>query len=523
MKFTKLIALLFLSQFSFAQKQAPANWYLQDYKIDNVYGVSSEKAYEKLSSKKSKTVIVAVIDSGVDIEHEDLKDKIWINEKEIPNNSIDDDGNGYVDDVYGWSFLGGKEEDINNEALEVARIYQKLKPKYTTKDTLSLKGDKLREFEYFKTVRKTYVEEQTQNLQQYRICEILLDFIDNVKKASNGIFSKETTKKYEPQNDQEKRIKTFLLVSLAGKSTPKEVEDQFQEGYKHFYEAFSNNKMNADSIRIVIVGDNPDDPTEKYYGCNRVKGPDAFHGTHVAGIIAATRGNNLGIEGIAIDVKIMAIRAIPNGDERDKDVANAIRYAVDNGATIINMSFGKYFTNHKSVVDEAIEYAKSKDVLLIHAAGNDSKNKDIEDSYPTRILDNKTTASNWIEVGAASYKAGKTILGSFSNYGATTVDLFAPGVDIYSTVPDNNQYKNASGTSMACPAVAGVAAIIRGYFPNLSAEQIREVLMKTVTPYTKKVIIPGEKKKTSTLHKMCISGGFINTEKAVIYLLENNM
>ncbi len=520
MKFNNLIALLFISSLSFGQKEAPANWYLKDYKSDKVYGVSSEKAYEKLGTKKSKTVIVAVIDSGVDIEHEDLKDKVWINEDEIPNNGKDDDNNGYVDDIYGWSFLGGKTEDINNEALELARIYQQLKPKYSTKDTLSLKGDALKEFEYYKTVRKAYIEEQTQNFQQYKICELILGFIDNVKKSSNGVFSKETTKKYAPANDTEVSIKKYVLL-LMGKSTPKELEDQFIEGEKHFSEAFQNNKMNADSIRIVIVGDNPNDPNEKYYGCNRVKGPDAFHGTHVAGIIAATRGNNLGIDGIAVDVKIMAIRAIPNGDERDKDVANAIRYAVDNGATIINMSFGKYFTNHKSVVDEAILYAKSKDVLFIHAAGNDSKNKDIEDSYPTRILDDKTVASNWIEVGASSYKAGKTLLGDFSNYGSKTVDLFAPGVDIYSTVPDNNQYKNASGTSMACPAVAGVAAIIRGYFPELSAEEVREVLMKTVTPYTKPVIIPGEKKEKETISNMCISGGFVNTEKAVIYLLEN--
>jgi subtilisin family serine protease len=504
----------------FGQKTPPANWYLKDFKSDKIYGVSSEKAFSKLSGKPSKTVIVAVIDSGVDIEHEDLKGKIWINEKEIPNNGIDDDGNGYIDDVYGWSFLGGKDEDINHEALEVARIYHKLKGQYATKDTLNLSGEAVRDFEYYKKVRAAYHDEQGQAFQQYKILGLLLGFIDGIKKENGGQFNAKLVKKYKPKDQRETIIQSIILRSLK-QSTPEELEHRYKEGEETYKNLYEYNKMNVDSLRRIIVGDNPDDPYEQYYGCNRVKGPDAFHGTHVAGIIAAMRGNNLGIDGIAIDVKIMAIRAVPNGDERDKDVANAIRYAVDNGASIINMSFGKYYTNHKKVVDEAIEYAKSKDVLLVHAAGNDSKNKDLEDSYPTRILDNGTIASNWLEVGASAFKAGPNLIGSFSNYGATTVDLFAPGVDIYSTVPDFNQYKNASGTSMASPAAAGVAAIIRAYFPSLKAEEVKDVLMKTVTTYTKAVIIPGgDKKTTTTLDKLCISGGFINTERAVTYLLE---
>jgi subtilisin family serine protease len=512
-------ALLFASVTLIGQKNPPENWYLKDYNKDKVYGVSSETGYQKLTGKTSKTVIVAVIDSGVDIEHEDLKGKIWINEKEIPNNGIDDDGNGYIDDVYGWSFLGGKTEDINHEALEVARIYHKLKVEYANKDTTNLSGEAARNFEYFKKVRAAYTEEQMQAFQQYKIIGLLLAFIDGIKKDNGGEFNAKLVKKYKPQDQRETIIKSIVLNSLKS-STPEELEHRYQEGEETYKNLYEYNKMNVDSLRRIIVGDNPDDPKEQYYGCNRVKGPDAFHGTHVAGIIAATRGNNLGIEGIAVDVKIMAIRAVPNGDERDKDVANAIRYAVDNGASIINMSFGKYYTNHKSVVDEAIEYAKSKDVLLVHAAGNDSKNKDLEDSYPTRILDNGTVASNWLEVGASAYKAGPNLIGSFSNYGATTVDLFAPGVDIYSTVPDLNQYKNASGTSMASPAAAGVAAIIRGYFPELKAEEVKAVLMKTVTPYSKSVIIPGgDKKTTTTLDKLCISGGFINTESAINYLM----
>jgi subtilisin family serine protease len=226
----------------------------------------------------------------------------------------------------------------------------------------------------------------------------------------------------------------------------------------------------------------------------------------------------MGIDGVADNVRIMVLRAVPDGDERDKDVANAIIYAVDNGAKVINMSFGKYWTPNKEYVDAAIEYALSKDVLLVHAAGNDAKNKDVEDSYPTRRLNSSKVSPNWIEVGASSSsKSPKKLIADFSNYGATTVDFFAPGVDIYSTVPDYN-YENASGTSMACPATAGVAALIRSYFPELTAVQVREVLMTTTTKYNKKVVAPnGEKMK---MKEICITGGFVNAANAVSYLLE---
>ena len=278
------------------------------------------------------------------------------------------------------------------------------------------------------------------------------------------------------------------------------------------------NSMNMDSVRQAIVGDNPLDVTEQYYGCNRYEGPDAMHGTHVSGIIAAQRGNGIGIEGIASNAKIMVLRAVPNGDERDKDVANAIRYAVDNGAKVINMSFGKYYTPHKEIVDDAIKYAASKDVLLVHAAGNDAKDKDQEDSYPTRLLNDNTKAMNWLDIGASS-SSKKKLIAEFSNYGKNSVDFFAPGVDVYSTVPDG-KYEDASGTSMACPASAGVAALIRGYFPELSAEEVVEVLMKTVEPYSKNTITPGKSKKGGKVmvNELCITGGFINAANAVEYL-----
>jgi len=273
-------------------------------------------------------------------------------------------------------------------------------------------------------------------------------------------------------------------------------------------------------MRQYIVGDDVNNPNERYYGNNHVQGPDASHGTHVAGIIAAVRNNNIGINGMTSNVKIMVLRAVPNGDEQDKDVANAIRYSVDNGATIINMSFGKGYSPDKKVVDEAVEYALSKDVLLIHAAGNDSKNLDEKESYPMRDLLSKTTVPNWIEVGANAYKS-KKLIANFSNYGSKRVDLFAPGVDIYSTIPDN-KYLSQSGTSMACPSTAGVAALIRGYFPELKAHEVREVLMKTVVPYKKTVNVPGTKKDKKKMNELCISGGFVNANNAARELMGLN-
>ncbi|MFN3316269.1 MAG: S8 family serine peptidase, partial [Raineya sp.] len=267
-----------------------------------------------------------------------------------------------------------------------------------------------------------------------------------------------------------------------------------------------------------IVGDNPKKLREKGYGNNDVKGPDAFHGTHVAGIIAANRDNNLGIKGVANNVLIMPIRAVPDGDERDKDIANAIYYAVDNGAHIINMSFGKAYSPNKAFVDEAVKYAEAKGVLLVHAAGNDAKNLEVEANFPNRTYaDNGKEATNWLEIGASSWhNSDSKFVANFSNYGKSKVDVFAPGVDIYSTVPDKNTYKHASGTSMAAPATSGVAALLMSYYPTLTAVQVKEILMKSSIKYSQNINKPGEKDNTDTkLSDLCITGGIINAYEAV--------
>lgn len=515
-----LVGLLSFTSFVFAQKKTPENWQTKDPIADKIYGTGSEEAYKTLGDKKSKKVIVAVIDSGVDIEHEDLKDVIWTNPGEIPDNGIDDDKNGYIDDVHGWSFLGGKNGDINYEATELARIYQKMNKKYAFKDTTNLKSDAdKKDYEYYKKIKNEFLADQQEKKQQLMSLYMISAYMQKAKTANNGVLNKKALKKYKPENEMEQKMKKGLKLAFTFGLKPEELEDQIKQGIDVYGNMVKYNEMNMDSVRQYTVGDDPNNFSDRIYGCNRVKGPDALHGTHVAGIIAASRNNNIGINGIANNVVIMPVRAVPNGDERDKDVANAIRYAVDNGATVINMSFGKYYSPEKNLVDEAIEYAKSKDVLLIHAAGNESKDKDVEISFPTRELDNKTIAINWIEVGASAYKAGSEIIGSFSNYGKSKVDLFAPGVDIYSTVPDNNKYIYESGTSMAAPSTAGVAAIIRGYFPELKSEEVREVLMKTVVPYDKEVTLPGTKKDKKKVTDLCVAGGFINVNNAVMKLM----
>jgi subtilisin family serine protease len=524
-----LVGALLFSGVLLAQKERPENWYLLDPTEDKVYGAGIEEAYKTLGDRKGEKVIVAVIDSGVEVDHEDLKDVIWTNEDEVPGNGIDDDNNGYVDDVHGWSFIGGAEEDINYEALELARIYQKLEPKYSKMQEFEVAAEDKEEYKYWLQIQVEYEEEMASNMQQYQTMVLLLDYMDRVEKQTNQSFSKAANKAYEPLDATDEQIQKIMKLILIG-SDPGSLRGELEHGAEAYGGMVKYCKLDSDSLRVAVVGDNPNDITEKFYGCNRYEGPDAMHGSHVSGIIAATRDNKLGIIGEAKNVEIMVLRAVPNGDERDKDIANAIYYAVDNGAKVINMSFGKYYSPNKEAVDAAVKYAMEHDVLLVHAAGNDAKNKDVEDSYPMRYLNDGTEVDNWIEVGASAYKKGKKIVASFSNYGKTKVDFFAPGVDIYSTVPDQ-KYEDASGTSMACPSVAGVAAIIRSYFPDLTAAEVRDVLMKTVVTYKGKVLLPGGmvvqtkkgpkvKKVKVKMEELCITGGFVNANNAVKYLLE---
>ena len=270
--------------------------------------------------------------------------------------------------------------------------------------------------------------------------------------------------------------------------------------------------------RAEIVGDDYKNSYEKGYGNNDVEGPDAQHGTHVGGIVGAKRNNDIGMDGVADNVQLMSVRAVPDGDERDKDVANAIIYSVDNGAKVINMSFGKGFVYDKKAVDKAVKYAEKKGVLLVHAAGNSSLDTDVEDNYPNKYCNDKRKRkpySNWIEVGALSWKGAEDMPATFTNYGAKNVDVFAPGVDIYSTIP-GSEYEPLSGTSMASPVTAGVAALVWSYYPELTVQELRKILVETSVKVDQEVNVPGSRgAKKMPFSEMSNTGGVVNAYNAL--------
>lgn len=514
----------------------PKDWFLKDPEADHLQGISIEKTYMALHGKPSRAVLVAVIDSGIDIEHEDLKDVIWTNEDEIPGNGIDDDKNGYIDDIHGWNFLGGKDgQNVAEDTYEVTREYARLKPIYENVEESKVSKKNKSEFALWQKVKAKYErdfkankDQYDQYKQQYELYQnayATLDFCDSIISKSMGgrALMKSTLAEVDAVNDTirfAKQTLTKVLENVEGDVAVSEFLAELQsyliqlkEGVDHYTTAVEYGyNLNFDSRKIV--GDDPNNLFEKGYGNNDVEGPDARHGTHVAGIIGANRNNDIGIKGIADNVRIMAIRAVPNGDERDKDVANAILYAVDNGAQIINMSFGKSLSPQKEAVDKAVKYAESKGVLLVHAAGNDGDNIDKEENYPTKVLKNGVEAKNWLEIGASSYGADEHFVASFSNYGKKSVDLFAPGVEMYSTVP-NNQYEDLQGTSFASPATAGVAAILMSYFPDLTASQVKDILRQSTRKFDGlKVTKPGTAEDVP-FNTLSSTGGLVNAYEAV--------
>jgi subtilisin family serine protease len=523
-------ATLFAQNAPKAKADLPKGWHLQDKTNDGFQGISLNKAYEFLKSKnlKSKTVVVAVIDSGVDTLHEDLKSILWKNPKEIPGNGKDDDKNGYVDDVYGWNFLGGKDgKNVEADSYEGARIYHKLKDQYEDKtiDTATLTASQ--KYTYSTWLR---AKESVKGKDMPSGAELLFmkRMVANLKKADSTLkvaFKKDeyTGKELADLNPTEpdvKKAKTALYNLMSGndalESTNKEFISEIDEyigGEERKLDAVTNAPP---AYRDDIVKDNYQNFNDRYYGNADVMGSNkgAMHGTHVTGIIGAQRGNNLGVDGVADNVKIMMVRTVPDGDEHDKDIALAIRYAVDNGASVINMSFGKSFSPEKEWVDDAVKYAESKGVLLVHAAGNDAKNLDSSFNFPTPTLLSGYQPNNWITVGASGdpYYNGTTA--SFSNYGKKEVDVFAPGTKIYSTVPGGNTYQFLQGTSMASPVVAGLAALLLEYYPNLSAKQIKWVIENSTTSPSALVKVPGQDREVQ-LSEISKTGGLVNAYEAV--------
>ncbi|MFT4685217.1 MAG: cell wall-associated protease [Bdellovibrionota bacterium] len=518
MKKLLTLALLLSTTVLFAQAEAPNDWWDLD-RTDNSYpGVSANKALNYLEGKTGQMVVVAVIDSGVDIEHEDLKDIIWTNPGEIAGNGIDDDDNGYVDDVHGWNFIGGKDgRNVNGENLEIVRIYNSLKGTYNNRNRDGLNRKEKVQYD-------TYIKYKEQIEAKRAEMEPGMKRITPIKEAMDKVMmnlqmkpASITWKDIEGLSTKDAYtgiVKQMAERAVAQGATFSETYDQIKN-YADYLEQSYGQNYNPDFDARDIVGDNPGDLDDRDYGNNDVEGPDAMHGTHVSGIIAAVRGNDLGVDGVGgPNVRIMSVRTVPNGDERDKDVANAIRYAVDNGASVINMSFGKGASPYKKAVDAAMKYAEKKDVVLVHAAGNDGKMLTLTNNYPNdTYLGRKKTIKTYITVGASSSDYGETLAASFSNYNKKMVDVFAPGYKIYATFPDDN-YSAISGTSMAAPMVAGIAAMLRSYFPDLKATQVKEIILESALPVNLEVVKPGSDEKIK-FSELSATGGLANAYTAV--------
>ncbi|MCL9780193.1 S8 family peptidase [Vibrio sp. S4M6] len=489
------------------------DWFNMSANYTNVQGVGADYVYGSvIPPLKPQPIIVAVLDSGVDIDHEDLRNKLWTNKGEIPDNGIDDDGNGYVDDIHGWNFLGNSfGVNVDQDTLEVTREYKKYLELVKNQQWIPP-----RKREYYKKVEAEYLE-AVANYQRS------LETVTTTLEQANQF--KETITELTDHKD----FTVDGLQVLLTHPDPKVVQAaeglltifdswysfDYLESRKNSYQTSLDYHYNLElDTRRDIVMDDINNPWEKGYGNNDVKGPVGSHGTHVAGIIAAQRNNGIGIDGLADYAQIMAVRMVPNGDERDKDIANAVRYAVDNGAKIINMSFGKSYSPRKFIVDNAFRYAARKGVLIVHSAGNSSNDNDIKPSFPNRFAKFKWSRpiSTWLDVGASAQYANDSLVASFSNYGKETVDVFAPGYRILSSTP-NNTYAVKSGTSMAAPVVSGVAAMVWSRYPDLSAVELKKLLMDQSRPYPGLLVKnPSSPQDLVPFSDLSISGGVVDAE-----------
>lgn len=478
-------------------------WGHKDLVTDTIPGMSVDKAYaEIIKGKKGKKIVVAVLDSGIDIDHEDLDDVIWTNTKEIPNNGKDDDNNGYIDDVHGWNFLG----DSYNENMEKTRIVKKgpSHPEYA-----AAKAEMDAEYEKF-------------NGTKIRL-EQILSKVKETNTALKAYFKKDNYTIAEinaiktPDASLQEPILIAKQILASGRYETIDAVEEAIKGDIGDVNDYLNYYLNTNFNGRTPVGDDPNDITDTNYGNGNVKHvkKSESHGTHVAGIIAAERNNGKGVNGVANNVAIMAVRMVPNGDEYDKDVALAIRYAVDNGAQIINASFGKYFSPNAEWVRDAIAYAGKNNVLIIKGSGNENTDLDTKNVFPNDQVNNGPEVSdNFISVGAIQNKYGSQMVAEYSNYGQTNVDVFAPGSDIYSTFPEN-EYKSISGTSMASPGVAGVAALVWSQYPNLTAAQVKQIIMQSGLPINRDVLID-QSKDAMPFSKASRSGKIVNAYNALI-------
>lgn len=505
----------------------PLNWHTLSFDRDSVYGMELDKAYEFLKGKEKKQkVIVAVIDGGFDEQHEDLKEVLWRNRGEVSDNGADDDKNGYADDWHGWNFLVTKDgKPVTRTMQDGAILFLRHRERY---DVLSAKKRNAKEEKEYQELKKLLGKSELGV--KYLSIELALAFrryVEEYDREMKARFPGETlghehfNAVLDTKNETDTlKLATHMFYNIMWDMQPESSWD------KMFAGRLASEQVAREQYEELLakqtderkqVGDDMENLKDRAYGSPVLLNETSEHGTHIAGIIGAQRGNEIGMDGVADNVELMLIGAIPNGDENDKDVALAIRYAVDNGAKVINMSFGKRVSIHPEWVVEAMRYAEKKGVLLVLAAGNAHQNIDNDSFYPTRHISPKKSIGTFLRVGASDPEGHPAVS---SNYGKTEVDVFAPGVDIYSTVTGDN-YRKMDGSSMACPMVSGVAALLMTYYPELSATEIKDIIIRTaVTRKGCRVQMPQSPsmavaRKLADFSEVCVAGGIVNAYEAV--------
>lgn len=513
-------------------------WYQKDYAADSLPGISLNKWYDQNNKKPKQQVIVAVIDTQLDSNHEDLKGRLWINQKEIAANNIDDDNNGYIDDIHGWNFTSNKKGDyVTWGNFESVRFIRHWDPEFKGKTENQIKPENLAHYrEYLRAVEVNEKENIYYNRwlsglnHSVKIFPLVKDTLkhffpneDYTYQQLDSLYKKHklNDKTYRQRRESDDRdlgsLIFYMMINMEDNESTLEALQKSQAEL----DSIVNKNLNKNFNDRLLIGDDPE-VLEKGYGCGTISiSKNGFknlqgHATKVAGIIAANRQNTIGINGIAENVKIMSLNISYSGDENDKDIAMAVYYAVDNGAKIINMSFGKEFSVHQQWVSDAFKYAEKHNVLLVHASGNERFNVDENPYYPSdNTFDGKPeVSSNFINVGSISARLDKTFVSNFSNYGKQNVDLFAPGEQIYTTAP-GNQYKSDSGTSLAAPIVSGIAAIIWSYYPTLTAAEVKHIILESGTTYNLEVIVPGTNDKQISFTELSKSGKVVNAFNAM--------
>lgn len=511
-----LILLMLIPLITFSQQNG--HWHHLDPNDDKVLGAGITKAYNYLQNRIPDTVIVAIVDNGAELSHNDLNGTFWINKNEIPGNGVDDDANGYIDDIHGWNFIGNPDgQNLKLDTKEVTRIYGRLHKLYQDKSLSDIKEDQLEEFMLYYQVKEDYESRIRTKEFEIEACMNVLVLLESNRRIleeyfGNDSFTIEQVREIETKDLSLSVARNFICESYDRGETPEAVEKLMGRYKKELATRLNTEFKN----RETIVGDNPYDINDTVYGNNQLQVRGPYHGTGVASIVGALK-NGEGPDGIARNVKLMIIRIVPNGDERDKDVALAIRYAVRNGADIVNCSFAKKYSSNPEFVQRAVDEAEKAGVLIVQGAGNSSVNTDSTPYYPNGFNTQKNKSGNWITVGASMPDDNKNLVAYFSNYGKTMVDIYAPGYGI-NVCALNNSYGQSSGTSSAAPVVAGVAAVLKSYFPELSGAEIKDILIRSAhKPNTKEVVIPGKQyNDIAEFKEMSISGGIVNLYNAII-------